>query len=221
MDFQIYTVFIKRGDIQLKYLKNCLLNICGGAILAFALYNIHSLSGVTEGGVLGLTLLLEKMLFISPAYSSFILNVIFYIIGFKTFGKDFLVFSAFGIASFSAFYKLFECFDRIFPQIANTPLLAAVLGALLVGLGVGLCVRAGGAPTGDDAIAMSLSHKLKIGIEWVYLIGDLSVLLLSLLYIPLSKILYSLLTVLISGQVVSLVQSPKNYIKRFKKKSET
>ena len=204
----------------MKYLKNCILNLLGGAILAFALYNIHSVSGVTEGGVLGLTLFIEQIFSVSPAYTGFILNLLFYLIGFKTLGKDFLIYSAFSITSFSLFYKLFEMFGRVYPQIAEKPLLAAILGAILVGVGVGLCVRVGGAPTGDDALAMSLSHKFKIGIEWIYLFGDISVIALSLFYIPFSKIVFSLITVLISGQVVALVQSPTNYIKRFKIKKQ-
>ena len=70
-------------------------------------------------------------------------------------------------------------------------------------------VRAGGAPTGDDALAMSLSKIFKINIEWVYLITDLTVLALSLTYIPLTKILYSVITVVISGQIVGLIQRVK------------
>ena len=38
--------------------KSCAFALLGSAILAFGLYNVHSFSGVTEGGVLGLTLLL-------------------------------------------------------------------------------------------------------------------------------------------------------------------
>ena len=38
--------------------KKCALALLGSAILAFGLYNVHALSGVTEGGVLGMTLFL-------------------------------------------------------------------------------------------------------------------------------------------------------------------
>ena len=38
--------------------KKCALALLGSGILAFGLYNIHALSGVTEGGVLGMTLFL-------------------------------------------------------------------------------------------------------------------------------------------------------------------
>ena len=54
--------------------KNCLSICIGSAILAFGLYNVHSISGVTEGGVLGLTLLLEHWFGISPSVSGLILN---------------------------------------------------------------------------------------------------------------------------------------------------
>jgi hypothetical protein len=67
-------------------------------------------------------------------------------------------------------------------------------------------VRANSAPTGDDSLALSLSHLFKIGIQWVYLVSDLVVLLLSLTYIPLGKIAYSLLTVVLSGQLIGLIQ---------------
>ena len=85
-------------------------------------------------------------------------------------------------------------------------LLAAILGAGFVGIGVGVCVRIGGAPSGDDALAMSISHISRIHIQWVYLICDIVVLALSLTYIPISKILYSLLTVVLSGQIIGLIQ---------------
>ena len=93
----------------------------------------------------------------------------------------------------------------LWPQIAQRPLLAAVLGALFIGIGAGLCVRVGGATSGDDALAMSLSHLTKIPIQWLYLISDLTVLLLSLSYIPLGRIGYSLLTVILSGQIIGWI----------------
>ncbi len=186
--------------------KNCLSIILGSAVLAFGLYNVHSISGVTEGGVLGLTLLLEHWFDISPSVSGLILNGVCYLLGFKLLGKEFIAYSVIAGGGFSLFYAIFERFPPVYPQIADMPLLAAIFGALFVGIGVGLCVRANSAPTGDDSLALSLSHLLGIGIQWVYLISDLIVLLLSLSYIPLGKIAYSLLTVILSGQLIGFIQ---------------
>lgn len=187
-------------------LKNCLSIILGSAILAFGLYNVHSISGVTEGGVLGLTLLLEHWFGISPSISGLVLNGACYVLGLTLLGKEFILYSIIAGGGFSLFYAIFERFPPLWPQIAQMPLAASVAGAAFVGVGVGLCIRANAAPTGDDSLALSLSHHFKIGIQWVYLLGDLIVLALSLTYIPFSKIIYSLLTVVLSGQLIGLIQ---------------
>ena len=187
-------------------IRNVLLSILGGGVLAFGLYNVHSLSGVTEGGALGLTLLLQHWLGISPAWSGLFINFACYAYGLRTLGKSFLIWSAIGGGSFSAFYAVFEQFPRLWPELAGNPLLAAVLGAVFVGVGCGLCVRSGGAPTGDDALAMGLSKGLKLPIERVYLLTDLTVLVLSLSYLPLSRIACSLLSVMLSGKLIGMIQ---------------
>mgnify|MGYP002515717494 FL=1 len=187
-------------------LRGVLVSIFASTFLAFGLYNVHSLSGVTEGGVLGLTLLLEHWFSISPSVSGAVLNVLCYGLGWKLLGKKFLAYSFLSTAGFSLSYKLYEQFPPLFPQIANYPLLAAFIGAIFVGVGAGLCVKIGGAPGGDDALAMSVSHVTGWSIEKVYLLSDLIVLLLSLSYIPVKRIGFSLLTVILSGQIIGLIQ---------------
>jgi len=187
-------------------LSNCLLILMGSMIQAMGIYNIHSLSGVTEGGVLGLTLLLKHWVAISPAISSFVLNLICYGSGWKTLGKDFIGYSLVSICIYSLSYGILEQFPPLWPEIASYPLIAALAGALFIGIGAGLCVRAGGATAGDDALAMSFSHLFRCPIQRVYLISDLTVLVLSLSYIPFTRIAYSLLTVVLSGQIIGWIQ---------------
>lgn len=187
-------------------LKPCIMALTGSAILAFGLYHVHSISNVTEGGVLGLTLLLHHWLGISPSASGFVLNLLCYLLGLRMLGTSFLAYSLLSGGGFSLFYAIFEQFDPLWPQLASQPLLAAFAGAAFVGIGAGLSVRAGGAPSGDDALAMSLSQLLHQPIERIYLISDLVVLALSVSYIPLTRLAYSLLTVLLSGQLIGLIQ---------------
>ena len=156
--------------------------------------------------MLGLTLLLEYHFGVSPAVTNFVLSVLCYALGWRLLGREFLGYSAIATVSYSVFYAAFEQFDPLWPQLVNMPLAAAIIGALFVGVGAGLCVRAGGAQTGDDALAMSIAGVTGIGIQWVYLASDLIVLGLSLSYIPLDRIAYSLLTVVISGQIIGLIQ---------------
>lgn len=186
--------------------KRCLVTLLGSCILAFGLCHIHALSGVTEGGQLGLTLLLHHWLHITPAISALVINIICYAAGWKALGKSFLFYSLIATAGFSGFYRIFEQFPPVFPELAQYPLAAALLGAVFVGVGCGLCVRVGGAPCGDDALAITLSHIFKAKIEYFYMISDITVLLLSLSYIPVQRIGFSLLTVLLSSKLVGIVQ---------------
>ena len=187
-------------------LKNCCLALLGSAVLAFGLYNIHSISNVSEGGSLGLALLFNYWFKISPAVSSIFIDGICYLIGWKVLGRSFVGYSIVASGGFSIFYAIYERFPRVYPAIADYPLAAAVIGAVFIGTGAGIAVRAGGAPGGDDALAMALSKMTPLSIENVYLLTDISVLLLALTYCPLRRILYSVLTVVLSGQIVGLFQ---------------
>ena len=192
-------------------LKRTILSSLGSLILAFGLYHIHSFADITEGGILGLTLLLEHWFHISPAISGLIFNTVCYIVAWRLLGKEFLYYSFVSGISFSIYYAIIERFNPLWPNLVNHQMLASILGALFVGIGVGLSVRAGGASGGDDAIAMSIAHISSLAIEDVYLISDLIVLFLSLTYIPLNKIIYSTISCILSGQIIGYIQTFKKH----------
>ena len=186
--------------------KSICLSLLGSSILAFGLYHIHSFSGVTEGGQLGLSLLLNYWFHISPAITTACINVVCYWSGWKNLGKPFIAHSVVATVGFSVCYRIVQQFPPLWPELAEMPLAAAMLGALFVGIGCGLCVRVGGAVCGDDGLVMSISQKWNIKIEYVYFFFDFTVLALSLTYIPLRRILYSLITVMLSSKLIGLVQ---------------
>lgn len=176
--------------------------LLGSAILAFGLYNVHAFSGVTEGGVLGLTLLLYHWFGLSPSISGLVLNAACYIGGWRTLGHSFIFYSVIAGGGFSAFYAVFERFDPLWPQLAQMPLGRRHCRRAVRRHRVGLSVRAGGAPGGDDALAMTLHEVLHQPIERIYLASDLIVLALSATYLPLNRLACSLLTVILSGQLI-------------------
>lgn len=186
--------------------RSTLAIFCGSSFLAFGLYHIHSLAVITEGGSLGLNLLVEYWFAISPAITNFVFNVLSYLLGLKILGREFLLRSAVAALSFSLSYAFYEQFPHLLPELIHYPLVAAIAGALFVGIGTGICVRQNAAVCGDDALAMSLSRVTGLGIQWIYLASDATVLLLSLSYIPLSRLWYSFITVFLSGQIIGLFQ---------------
>lgn len=186
-----------------------LLILLGSAILAFGVYNFYYLNNITEGGVLGLLLLLKNLYDIQPDVANIIIDLSLLLIGYRYFGKKFMIYSIFASFSFSILYDIFERIGPILPQ-TNSMLLSTILAGVSVGVGVGLIIITGCASGGDDALALVISKTTSLNIGRVYMLGDCIILLLSLSYMPIDKILYSLVAVAISGNIIDLIY---NYVK--------
>ena len=180
--------------------------VLGAMIATFGIHNIHQQTGITEGGVIGLMLFLEHWLGISPAFITPVLDLTCYLLAFKYLGGRFIKISALSTLSVSLFYKLWEQFLPMLPDLSGHPLMAALAGALFVGVGVGIIVRQGGSSGGDDALALTISRVSGWRLARCYLFTDLVVLFLSLSYIPVNRIAFSLITVTLSSWLIDRVQ---------------
>lgn len=187
-------------------LKKGLLIFIGAMICSFGIHNIHQQTGITEGGVIGMMLLAEHWLKISPAIITPILDAACYLLAFKYLGKNFIKISMISTLSVSLFYKVWELFPPMLPDLSAYPLAASIFGGIFVGVGVGIIVRQGGSSGGDDALALVISKVTHQRLSRSYLFTDLTVLGLSLSYIPLSKIIFSVITVTVSSVLIDRIQ---------------
>ena len=184
----------KRQGKEIFPPKTILSILAGTAILAFGMVNIHKRVHITEGGVLGMILLLNYWFAIPTSLLSPILDALCYLVGFRYLGKEFLIRSIAATFCLAGF-------------LTDKPLLAAIAGACFVGIGVGLVVRQEASSGGDDALALVISKLTHCKISRAYLATDLTVLILSLTYIPVGRIAYSLITVTISSLLIDFVQT--------------
>lgn len=185
--------------------KSIILIIIGATILSFGSYNFNYQNNVTEGGVLGLLLLMQNVFNISPSITSVIIDFSLFAIGSKFFGKKFLLYSILSTFTFSTTYKMWENIGFLVPSFTNNMLIASILAGIGVGIGVGLVVRGGGASGGDDVIALLGNKFLKLKVNHVYLITDAIVLLTSLVYLDIKQVFFSIIAVTISGKIISII----------------
>lgn len=191
--------------IKKETLKSILLIIIGASILSFGSYNFNYQNNVTEGGVLGLLLLMQQIFNISPSITSVIIDFSLFAIGTKFFGKRFLLYSVLSTIAFSTTYKIWESVGFLIPSFTNNMLIASILAGIGVGVGVGLVVRGGGASGGDDVIALLGNKLLKIKVNHVYLATDSIVLFMSLVYLDIKQVFFSIIAVTISGKIISII----------------
>lgn len=206
---------MRRGEIS-AYVEKLTLSsswirlffiLLGAAICSFGIHNIHQRTGITEGGIIGAMLLVEHWLGASPAYITPVLDAVCYLMAYRYLGIRFIQISVISTISVSFFYKVWECFPPMLPDLSDHPILAAISGGMFVGIGIGLIVRQGGSGGGDDALALVIARVTHWRISRCYLFTDLTVLLLSLSYIPFTRIVYSLITVTISSYLIDFVLS--------------
>lgn len=183
--------------------------LLGAAIASFGLYNIHRQVHITEGGVLGLMLLVNHWLGIPSSKVTPVLDLACYLLAFRYLGMRFIKISIVSTLGVSGFFFLWEQFPPMLPDLSQMPLLAALLGGCFVGIGVGLIVRQGGSSGGDDALALAISRKTGWRLSKSYLVTDLTVLALSLSYIPLRQILFSVVTVTVSSWLIDFVRDAR------------
>lgn len=162
--------------------KKILLILLGAMICSFGIHNIHQRTNITEGGVIGLMLFAEHWLKLSPAYITPVLDLACYLLAFRFLGGRFIKISIISTFFVSLFYKIWELFPPMLPDLSNRPLIAAVLGGMFVGIGVGLIVRQGGSSGGDDALALSISHLLRWRLSRLSLYGRCGAAALAQLY---------------------------------------
>lgn len=189
--------------------KKLLLIVLGAAICTFGIHNIHQRVNITEGGIIGLMLLVEHWLGVSPAYITPILDAACYLLAFKYLGGMFIKLSLISTLCVSGWYKVWEQLPYLFPDLSQKPLVGALVGGVFVGVGFGLIIRQGGSGGGDDALALTISHLFRWRLSVAYMFTDFVVLALSLTYIPFLRIAFSIITVTISSNLIDLVKNFK------------
>lgn len=189
--------------------KKLLIIVLGAAICTFGIHNIHQRVNITEGGIIGLMLLVEHWLGVSPAYITPILDAACYLLAFKYLGGMFIKLSLISTLCVSGWYKVWEQLPHLFPDLSQKPLVGALVGGVFVGMGFGLIIRQGGSGGGDDALALTISHLFRWRLSVAYMFTDFVVLALSLTYIPFLRIAFSIITVTISSNLIDLVKNFK------------
>ena len=150
----------KQKSNKLKILSKVLLIIIGGFITAYGLEAILIPNNVSDGGVTGLSIVGSQLFGLPLGMLIGIINIPFVWLGYKQIGKSFALYSIIGIASLAISTSLMHHIPTI---IEGDTLLVTVVGGIIIGFGMGLALRNGGALDGIDMLAVLLSRKVPFG----------------------------------------------------------
>lgn len=181
----------------------------GTCIAAFALEEFLISNSILDGGINGVSIIINKIIDIRLGILIFVLNIPFLYIGYKNLGKRFLIKSFFSMLLFSLFIEMFEGSVEVTDDI----LLAMVYGGVLLGLGVGLIIKFGGCVDGTESVAIVISKNTSLSVGQVVLVFNLVIFSIAGFIFGVDRALYSLLTYFITYKVIDLVNEGLEKVK--------
>ena len=196
---KIYT-----NDDKLQFI-DFLMITTGAAIYAFSFVTINMGDRLADGGISGITLILKFLFNINPAISTIVLNVPLLMIGYYYLGKIALIYTIYGTLVLSFWIWLWQ-FLHVSLNIHHNLFIASILAGILGGIGLGLVYRFNGTTGGTDIIARIFEKKKGISMGQSLFALDVIVLLLSLTYIDLTRMMYTVVVSYVFSRVVNFIQ---------------
>lgn len=189
---------------SIKTLRDFVVMIIGTAIFAFAIVYLNIPNDLAEGGITGITLILRALFGINPALSTLILNIPLIFIGRKYLGVRTFYYTIVGTVALSFWLAVWQKIP-ILIDLEHDILIAALLGGVITGVGSGMVYRVGGTTGGSDILARIVEKYFGISVGRSLLIFDSLVLVASLSYIDLNKMMYTLIFAYVFSRVIDSV----------------
>jgi uncharacterized membrane-anchored protein YitT (DUF2179 family) len=153
-------------------IKRAIFIFIGAALVAFSLEMLMVPNRVIDGGVVGISIMLSYLTKVSLGLYLFILNLPFFLFGYKQIGKTFVLSTVFGVGVMSIGTVLFAHHK----PVTNDPLLAAIFGGIILGIGVGLVLRYGGSLDGTEILAIWITRRIPFSIGQIVMFFNLFIL---------------------------------------------
>jgi len=196
-----------------KIISRAVLIIIGALIAAYGLEAVLIPNNVSDGGVTGLSIVGSKLFGLPLGLLIGVINIPFVWLGYKQIGKSFALYSILGIASLAVGTVLMHHVPTI---IEGDTLLVTVVGGIILGFGMGLALRNGGALDGIDMLAVLLSRKLPFGTSDLILFLNAFVFIVVSTVFGLQGAILSALAYFIASKVIHIVEEGLSGSKTFK-----
>jgi uncharacterized membrane-anchored protein YitT (DUF2179 family) len=206
------TIKKHRAGKKAKLIFRGFMVILGGFIAAYGLETVLIPNNVSDGGVTGVSIVGSQLFGLPLGVLIALLNLPFIWLGYKQIGKSFAINSILGIASLAIGTKLMHHIPAI---IEGDTLLVTVVGGIILGFGLGIALRNGGALDGIDMLAVLLSRKLPFGTNDFILMLNVGVFAIVSTVFGLQGAILSAIAYFIAAKVIHIVEEGLSGSKTF------
>jgi uncharacterized membrane-anchored protein YitT (DUF2179 family) len=186
--------------IRFSSLKRLPILFLGSLIAAAGLQFFLIPNHLIDGGVVGVSIIGAQLTHLPLGIFLILLNIPFVYLGYKKLGKTFALYSAFGIIVLSLLTTL------VHPSVGVTdsPILAAVFGGTIVGIGVGIVIRYGGTLDGADTVAILIDKKSSFSVGEIIMFMNIFILSASGFVFGWDNAMYSLIAYFVAHKAIDV-----------------
>ncbi|KKI90867.1 membrane protein [Bacillus sp. SA1-12] len=184
------------------FIQKIAMLLAGSFIYALGINYFAIPNKLSEGGIIGITIIVYYLLEWSPGIVNLILNGLLFALGYKLLDKKTILFTLLATVFSSFFLYLTEGWGE---SLGGDTLLAALFAGVFVGGGLGLVFRAGGAMGGTAILARLGHYYFGWSLSRTILIIDLIMIAGSVYVIGQEKAMYTLVAVFVGAKVIDLV----------------
>lgn len=188
-----------------------MLVVLGSLLLSFSFTSFFIPYDIAPGGISGLSTVVASMIPISVGVLSFLFNLPLFLMGYRTVGWRFSVRSFISMTMVSVFIDMLPPVD-----LTGNVLLASVFGGVIMGIGLGLVVRAGATTGGTDMAANMLHRKFPVlTIPVILFMIDAMVVLIACMHFGIQAGFYALIALYVSTVAMDAVIKGVNTAMQF------
>ena len=183
-------------------LRNILGVVIGALLVAVSINSMIIPNLIADGGITGIAIITHYLAGWPVGWVVFALNVPLFVLGLKMVGRKFLALSIIGVLCLATALQ----FLVGLPVVTRDPLLAAIFGGVLSGIGMGIIFREHGSLGGTDILAVFLSRTTHFSVGQILLGIDAVIFLATAVLFRPESAMYAMIYMFIATRVIDFVQ---------------
>ncbi|WP_284644945.1 YitT family protein [Paenibacillus silviterrae] len=144
----------------MKLIRRIVFIFLGASLVSVGLEIFLVPNRIIDGGIVGISIITSHLTGLPLGIFLTVLNLPFLLIGYKQIGKTFALSTLFGVLIMSVGTSLLHSVQ----PLTIDPLLAAVFGGIILGVGVGIVIRFGGSLDGTEIVAILFQKRLPFSV---------------------------------------------------------
>ncbi|MEI7025195.1 YitT family protein [Paenibacillus sp. y28] len=183
-----------------QILRRIIFITVGAALFSVGLEIFLVPNNIIDGGIVGISIILAHVTNVPLGIFLFFLNVPFLFMGYKQIGKTFAISTLYGVTIMSVCTALLHSV----PPITIDPLLAAVFGGIILGIGVGMVIRFGGSLDGTEIVAIVFNKRLPFSVGETVMFFNIFILGSAGFFFGWDHAMYSLIAYFIAFKMIDI-----------------